>query len=342
MKKTINRLADGREIIYFDAIDDADRSTPDLRDIAAPKHGAEMRLDRFTGEWVGIATERHGRTFQPAAEHCPLCPTRPGRASEIPADDYHVAVFENRFPSFSQRPPAGGATPASGRCEVVCFAADHDSAFAQLSPARVRLIIDVLADRTEDLSAIPGVEQIFCFENRGIEIGVTLHHPHGQIYGYPFITPYTRKLLDAAQADPDIYRDAINDAGDRLVSANSEWVAFVPHAARWPFEINLFPRRPTPDLPRLDDAAREALGPIYLDILHRFDGLFDQPAPYIAAWQQAPVRHGRQASWLHLRLFTNRRSPDRLKYLAGSEAAMGVFVNDVRPEDAARRLREAA
>src|SRR3954447_16998582 len=121
MKKTVTRLADGRELIYFDAADDLDRSAPDLRDLAADPIGPEMRRDPFTDEWVGVATRRNTRTFLPSSDDCPLCPSRPGHRTEIPAPEYDVAVFENRFPSFSHRPPAGeNAIAAAGRCEVVC------------------------------------------------------------------------------------------------------------------------------------------------------------------------------------------------------------------------------
>ena len=340
MKKSIGQLADGREIIYFDTADDADRSTPDLRDLAPPSYGPEMRYDPFTDEWVGIAAQRQIRTFLPSTSECPLCPSRPGHASEIPAADYELVVIENRFPSFSGRAPeTAGAIAATGRCEVVCFTADHHQSFADLSLQRVRLIIDALADRTTDLAAVPGIEQVFCFENRGVEIGVTLHHPHGQIYGYPFIAPYTARLIAAATRNPDMFAQAIDSAGDRVVAANDEWIAFVPYAARWPYEVSLFPRRRVADLAGLDDAARDAFGEVYLRVQRQFAGLFDTPAPYISAWQQAPVRHGRHRSWLHLRLFTSRRAADRLKYPAGSEAAMGAWVNDIRPEDAARALR---
>jgi UDPglucose--hexose-1-phosphate uridylyltransferase len=204
----------------------------------------------------------------------------------------------------------------------------------------VRLIVDVWVDRTAELSAIPSVEQVFCFENRGVEIGVTLHHPHGQIYAYPFVTPHTRRMLATLGDDRRMFVDAVESAADRVVAANDEWVAFVPYAARWPFELYVFPRRPVADLPGLDEAARDAFGPLYLGLLGRLDGLFGQPMPYVSGWYQAPARAGRDDWWLHLRLFSNRRAADKLKYLAGSEAAMGAFVNDIRPEDAAAMLRE--
>jgi UDPglucose--hexose-1-phosphate uridylyltransferase len=217
-----------------------------------------------------------------------------------------------------------------------------------LTPARVRTVVDAWADRTAAMSALPEVEQVFPFENRGEEIGVTLHHPHGQIYAYPYVTPHTARLL--ASADSYAARHdganlfgavlAAERAGERVIAANEHWTAFVPAFARWPYEIHLYPHRQVPDIAALGDAERDAFGPVYLEVLRRLDGMFNVSMPYVAAWHQAPVRSGRELSWLHLQVFSSRRAPGKLKYLAGSEAAMGAWVNDVRPEDAAGRLRE--
>ncbi|GAB3139683.1 galactose-1-phosphate uridylyltransferase [Micromonospora sonneratiae] len=346
MKRTVTELADGRQLIYFDERDDAVREGPDRRVLPPPPPGSQLRYDALVDEWVAVAAHRQERTFLPAETDCPLCPSTPDRSTEIPAYDYDVAVFENRFPALSDRGDGGG-----GRCEVVCFTADHGASFSTLSPGRVRTVLDALADRTVELGELPRVEQVFCFENRGVEIGVTLHHPHGQIYAYPFLPPRTRAMLAAARRHAErtggrnLYADVLADereAGVRVVAANAHWTAYVPAAARWPFEVHLAPHRPVPDIPALDEAERDAFGPIYLDLLRRFDALFDQPMPYVSAWHQAPVRDvDRELGHLHLQLFSIRRAADRLKYLAGSESAMGVFINDVPPERAAELLRRA-
>ena len=133
-------------------------------------------------------------------------------------------------------------------------------------------------------------------------------------------------------------------AGTRIVARNEHWVAFVPEAARWPYEVRIFPAARVPDLPGLGEAAREAFGPLYLDVLRRFDGLFGRPAPYIAAWYQAPVADeaARGVFAAHLQVLSIRRAPGKLKYLAGTESGMGVWINDIVPEEAAQRLREAS
>ncbi|SFE29766.1 UDPglucose--hexose-1-phosphate uridylyltransferase [Actinopolyspora alba] len=365
MRRTARQLADGREIIYFDSEATApERTAEDLRELDGPPTAPEMRRDPLTGEWIAMAAHRQSRTYKPPADLCPLCPSEPGKPSEIPESDYEVAVFENRFPSFAapEEPPAFSGpgvldtdplvrrAPASGRCEVVCFTSEHRSSFAALTPRHARTVVDAWADRTAELAEVDGVEQVFCFENRGEEIGVTLHHPHGQIYGYPFVTPKTSQLLRNAEEHHRTHGShllgdvlaAERSSGQRVIRESEHWTVFVPPAARWPVELMVVPHRRAPDLTALTAEERDDLAEVYLDTLRRLDRLYDRPLPYIAAWQQAPVRFGRELSWLHLNLFSVLRSPDKLKYLAGSESGMGVWISDVTPEQVAERLREVS
>jgi len=352
------RLADGRELIYFDDTPGARRRLDDPRDLPPATTLSELRFDAVLDEWVTVASHRQGRTHLPPTDECPLCPSREGRETEIPSDDYDVVVFENRFPSLAGTgEPAGypgddalfATRPGHGRCEVVCFTSDHDAAFGSLPPSRVRTVLEAWIDRSVTLAALPGVEQVFCFENRGEEIGVTLRHPHGQIYAYPFVTPRTRRMLDSARRYADATGGnnlfaallaAEQQAEERVVLRAEHWTAFVPAAARWPVEVHLYPHERVPDLAGLDDAARDEFPSVYLDLLQRLDGLYGMPMPYISAWHQAPVS-GRDHGYLHLQLFSIRRAPEKLKYLAGSESAMGAFINDVTPEQIAENLRAA-
>ncbi|WP_339152965.1 galactose-1-phosphate uridylyltransferase [Streptomyces sp. F41] len=345
MKKTVTRLADGRELIYYDSVDSTVRNAVDRRTLDAVSTSSEIRHDPLLGDAVAIASHRQGRTYHPPADACPLCPTRDGRLSEIPDSHYDVAVFENRFPSL-----AGD----SGRCEVVCFTSDHDASFADLTEEQAALVLAAWTDRTAALGALDQVTQVFCFENRGAEIGVTLGHPHGQIYGYPFVTPRTELMLRSAarhraEHGGNLFDDVVareEKDGSRIVLATDDWIAHVPYAAHWPYEVHLHPRRRVPDLLALDEAARAEFPRVYLELLRRFDRIFgpgEPPTPYISAWHQAPFGiAGREEFALHLELFTIRRTSGRLKFLAGSESGMGVFINDVPPEAAARRLREVA
>ncbi len=354
--------------------------------VTRPFEGPRMRRDPLTGDWIPMASHRMNRTFLPAADSCPLCPARPGSAysdGEIPDTDYDVVVFENRFPALMRVPqeavghPAGmdgplddadRATrvdgeplllerPATGRCEVICFSADHTASFADLTVHRTRTIVEAWADRTSALSALPGVQQVFCFENRGREIGVTLPHPHGQIYAFGYVTPRTRSMLEQARAHRErtgghLLADVVAAelrAGTRVVLTSEHWVAYVPSAARWPVEVHLAPRRDVLDLPGLTGPERDDLAEVYLELLHRLDRFFVDPAtgeplplPYISGWHQAVVGEGRELGRLHLQVFSVLRAPGKLKYLAGVESGMAAWISDTTPERIAARLQELA
>ncbi|NLA10043.1 MAG: galactose-1-phosphate uridylyltransferase [Microbacteriaceae bacterium] len=377
-------LADGRELFYFDDAEPGERdagpaSTPcgadagaaparrrrvDARVLDPRPPTAQMRRDPLSGEWVSVASARQHRTHLPPAELDPLAPQTPGNPSELP-DDYDVAVFENRSPSFGpalpgdtagpdatarrERAPALGATaPAFGRCEVVAFSPHPDGSLGTQPRSRIRTIIEAWAARTEALSAMPGIEQVFPFENRGEAIGVTLPHPHGQIYAYPYVTPRTERVLAAAAAHREgtggeLFADilAFERAGERVLLEGAHFTAFVPFAARWPIEVHLLPHRHIPDLAATSLAERDELAELLPRLLRGIDALYDSPTPYILAWHQAPVRRGREHVRLMLQLTSPRRAADKLKYLAGSEAAMGAWIGDIVPEAGAAALRAA-
>ena len=355
MRKTAVRLSDGRELIYFDTAVRPGRDAADRRGLPPAQADCQLRYDPVLHTSVMYSAHRQDRSYLPGAADCPLCPSAGGRLTEIPADDYEVVVFENRYPALTESPgPASQAgallpvRPSAGRCEVICFTSDHDASFADLTPDRVRLVTEALIDRTAALTALPGVAQVYCFENRGREIGVTQPHPHGQIYAYPFVTPRLARMMRSARAyarrtGRNLFDDVVTAeraAGERVVRAGRHWIAFVPHAARWPYELHCYPARRVPDLASLRPAERAELADFQLDLLGRFARLFATPAPYVSGWHQAPARTGRRDFALHLELFTVRRSDDKLKYLAGSESGMDAFANDVLPERAAARLRE--
>lgn len=357
--RQVRHLADGREAVFF-----AEPGMPlpaamdDTRPLDPRGESGQLRYDRLTGDWVAVAAHRQSRTYLPPKEECPLCPSTGTRRSEIPAGDFDVVVFENRFPSLG---PALGSIPAAatsmvpetavGRCEVVVFTSDHEGSFGTLDDARARTVIEAWAQRTAALSALDGVQQVFPFENRGQDIGVTLHHPHGQIYAYPYITPKTRTMAEQAVAHlrrtgrtlmGDIL-DFERTNGSRMIAEGEHFSVFVPYAARWPLEAHLVPHRHVPDFAALTEAEKDELAVMYRDLLRRVDALYGTPTPYIAAWHQAPLTPvEREACRLHLQLTSPRRAADKLKFLAGSEAAMGAFINDIPAEQTAARLRQEA
>lgn len=355
-------MADGRELIYYD---DPGTSLPeerlaDTRSLDPRPPVAEMRQDVLTGEWISIAAARQKRAFLPPAELDPLAPQSATNPSEVPSR-YDVAVFENKSPSFGPeigdeatapqdalasltRIQWGRRRPSIGRCEVVCFSPDTTGSFASQSLTRARTIIEAWADRVTALSALPGVQQVVPFENRGEAIGVTLHHPHGQIYSYPYVTPKTSALLRSIDNyDGDLFADILarEQSGDRVLLRGEHFTAFVPFAARWPIELHMLPHRHVPDIAGLTADERDELAVLYRRLLRAVDALYDTPTPYISAWHQAPVHTHRDSVRLMLQITSIRRGADRLKYLAGSESAMGAFIGDIPPETQAENLRRA-
>jgi UDPglucose--hexose-1-phosphate uridylyltransferase len=389
IRVTPTHLADGREFFYFDdspsyvsgaatrqLVDPrplTDRAKPFVDSVTGELRtptGPEMRLDVLTGDWIPMASHRMNRTFLPPADACPLCPADPQsdyHDGEIPDTDYDVAVLENRFPSYwlppGQDPHAQWLCDgrdfwpvrhAGGRCEVVCFSSDHYASLSSVTEMRMRTIIEAWAIRSQALQLMDGIEQVYVFENRGQEIGVTLRHPHGQIYAYPHITPKTAAMISRASAyqatsGRHLLQDVLDAelAGPRLLAVTDYWAAYVPEAARWPLEFHLAPLRHTPDLPSLTSKERDDLASFYLRLLGAAESFFpadgaEPPLPYISGWHQAPVDPAlRPLGRLHLQFFSLRRAPGKLKYLAGSESGMAAWISDTTPERIADRLRAA-
>jgi UDPglucose--hexose-1-phosphate uridylyltransferase len=310
----------------------------------------ELRFDPMRREWVAYATERNDRTFLPT-EFCPLCPSGPGGPSEVPLDTFEVVVFENRFPAFGpDRSNGRPVRPATTGCEVVVYTPEHELTLAGLPVERVRLLVDVWADRYRELGSRTDVAYVYIFENKGEEVGVTLHHPHGQIYALPFVPPFAEAELLASRhhlagSGECLHCSelAVEAAGPRAVLDEGSMVAFVPRSARWPFEVHVYPRRHVAAIADLDDAQRSDLAKALLAVTRTYDRHFGFSTPYVMAVHQAPTdgRDWPQAH-LHFEFYPPHRRADRLKYLAGVELGAGTFVNDTRPEETARQLRRAA
>jgi UDPglucose--hexose-1-phosphate uridylyltransferase len=310
----------------------------------------DLRLDPLRREWVAFATERNDRTFLPT-DFCPLCPSGTAGASEVPLDDFEIVVFENRFPAFGPDRNSGRPVrPPSTGCEVVVYTPEHEMTLAQLPLERVRLLVDVWADRYKALGSRKDVAYVYIFENKGEEIGVTLHHPHGQIYALPFVPPFADTELRAAREYREstgrcLHCDQLKQEteGPRLLFADDSMAAFVPHAARWPYEVHVYPRRHVGSIADLDEAERSDFAAAVLRVAGTYDRHFGFSTPYVMAMHQAPT-DGR--AWpdahLHVEFYPPHRRGDRLKHLAGVELGAGTFVNDTMPEDTASQLRIAA
>lgn len=351
------KLFDGRDIHYFD---DASSTLPkvrkpDQREPAKRPELAELRHDPLTNEWIAVAAHRHTRAFLPPTNQCPLCPATDQNLSEVP-DNFDVAVFENKNPAFGD--PATGTDPedltleksyglgdkepAVGRCEVVVFSPEHQGSLGQMPVERVHTVLEALADRTDELQRLAGVKQVFPFENRGEEIGVTLHHPHGQIYSYPYVTPKTQKLIDAVSKNPNLFDEILKfeAASSRVLLESDSFISYVPFAARWPIEAHLLPKRAVKNHSELTADERLELASMYSSLLRAFETVYATPSPYIAAWHQAPIIESGKNLRLQLQMTSPRRAEDKLKYLAGSESAMGAFIADISAETIADQLRQ--
>jgi UDPglucose--hexose-1-phosphate uridylyltransferase len=351
------QLSDGRTISYYDS-KPISRDAADTRPVENRPGLGELRLDALTNEWVVMAAHRQTRVFLPPKELCPLCPTKPGLLSEIPEANYEVVVFENLSPSLAlagddwKLPEYDGLnTPivdAAGFCEVLCYTDQHEANFGSLSLEQIRIVMEAWRDRTREISKLPNIAHIFPFENRGVEVGVTLNHPHGQIYSYSYLPPRVEKMLKIAtnhlakHSRPlltDIIAREVKDEV-RIVAQNSDWIAYVPFASRYPFEIHIAPKVFTADLAELTNAQADAFGSVAKEALQRLDGVFGIEMAYMASWHQAPVHVGRNALGLHMQITCIRRAPGKLKYLAGSESAMQAFIMDLKPEQSAAQLRD--
>ena len=319
---------------------------------------SELRWNPQLGEWVITATHRQDRTFLPPRDFCPLCPTRPGGVpTEIDREDFEIAVFQNRFPSLHPAPPDPAVEgteltpvePALGECEVVVYTPQHDATLAGASLERLRRLIGVWAHRTLDLGARPEVAYVFVFENKGEAIGVTLHHPHGQIYAYPHIPALLAREVANAAAHMTrtgtclwcaLQGQELRD-DQRVIAVTDSWVAGVPFFARWPYEVHLTPRRHVGWLHELDEPEIDGLARVLKTLLMKYDALFGFSLPYIMAIHQRPTDAGAHDGYhLHLEFYPPNRTATKLKYLAGSEAGAGAFINDTLPEQTARQLRD--
>ncbi|HEY2141875.1 MAG TPA: galactose-1-phosphate uridylyltransferase [Solirubrobacteraceae bacterium] len=303
---------------------------------------SELRFNELRGEQVVYAIHRQERTFLPPAEHCPLCPTRlGGPETEIPFPEFEIAVFDNRFPAFQA--PRGAA-------EVVVYTDSHHGSFGTLDPDRVEALMWVWRHRYRELGAREDVDYVLIFENRGVEVGVTLHHPHGQIYGYPFLPPVPALELAADHrlggCTPCALLRRELDDGVRVVYENEAVVAYIPYAARWPYEAHVVMREHRPSLLDCHDGELRLLAEGLRALVRGYDALFDRPFPYVMVVHQAPTPTepsdaSARAGHLHVELYPPLRTAEKLKYLAGSEQGAGTFISDTLPERSARALAEA-
>ena len=326
--------------------------SPFLEPLKANPH---LRWHPLRGEWVTYAAYRQDRTFLPPPHYNPLAVTvDAANPTELPPGNYNIAVFDNRFPALA----LGAADPpqillptaaANGHCEVVVFTQDPAISLGALPLSHIELLLEVWADRTARLARHPHIDYVLPFENRGAEVGVTLHHPHGQIYAYPFVPPVPARMQTQEQAYYKQHRrsvlvDLIDkelSGGSNLIYRGEHAVAFVPACARYPYEVWVAPIAPVAGFGDLSDAQRADLARALKTVLLKYDGLWQRPFPYLMAWYQAPTDgEPHPETQLHAEFYPPYRTRERLKYLAGTELGAGMFAMDVLPESKARELQQ--
>jgi UDPglucose--hexose-1-phosphate uridylyltransferase len=322
-----------------------------------------MRRDQLTGDWVNIVGHRQARPNLPS-DSCPFCVG----GLEAP-EPYDVRWFANRWPAMAPGAPgdftaidfaatetsapdatrldADASLPAVGASEVVLFSPEHGQSLAGLPVAQVRKVIDLWADRTEALLARPEIEYVLVFENRGRDVGATIDHPHGQIYGYPFIPPAPAREQHDSSERCALCREVASElrAGVRIVAQHGDWVAWVPFASGYAYGMRFAPRAHVGSIPALDDRARDDLSHLLVDALGRYDRLWPEPErtdrfSYLMWFHQAPASGG--DGWhVHAHVAPPFRAPGVPRYVASGELGSGTLSNTVVPEDAARALRDA-
>ncbi|ALF52913.1 galactose-1-phosphate uridylyltransferase [Nostoc piscinale CENA21] len=348
---------DGRKLTLYSRkpiASQIEATSPSNEPVQANPH---LRWHPLRGEWVAYASHRQGRTFMPPPEYNPLAPTsNPNFPTELPQGKYDVAVFDNRFPSMSltaNNPPQTivETLPANGACEVVVFTQDAHASLSSLELTHLDLLLEVWGDRTRELGLNPQIQYVLPFENKGVEVGVTLHHPHGQIYAYPFVPPIPARMLAMQQEYyqehgrgllQDLIQQEIAD-NQRIIYQDEDAIAFVPVCARYPYEVWIAPIQPVSNFTELSPKQRFGLAKALKTVTLKYDGLWNRPFPYLMAWFGAPTDGlAHPEAHLHAQFYPPYRTRERLKYLAGTELAAGMFANDALPEEKAKELQAVA
>jgi len=277
----------------------------------------DTRRDPLSRDISVIVASRADRPNLPT-EGCPFCPG----GLEAPEGHYEVKWFPNRWPAMPD-----------GRCEMVLYTPEHDAAFWELGLGGARRVVDLWAERTAVLGGRDDVAYVLVFENRGPEVGATIAHPHGQIYAYAEVPPVPlRELLDGVLVVPE--------PGDPLVvGAHGDWVAWVPAAALWPFELRLAPRSGLGSLTD-DGLDRDGLASTLIDVLARLDQLVGGPMPYMMWIHQRPTGDEPLPDQpVHLHIAPHLRAPGTPRFMAAAELGGALYFNPVDPADAAATLR---
>lgn len=309
----------------------------------------ELRWNPTAREWVSTASHRQHRPQMPK-DWCPFCPG----SGRVP-DHYDVHIYPNDFAALSIPAPEPAiegddfyrVAPSHGKCDVVLYHPDHSTSLPQLSLDHVTRLVRLWRRRFNELRAMAGIRYVLIFENKGEVIGVTMPHPHGQIYAFPYVPPRLDRELSAARLHYRRHRRCVfcdvlrKERGDgrRVVAENPHFTAFVPFYARWPYEVHIFSRRHLGTLDVFSSSEEKALAEMLKWVTLKYDNLYGFSFPYMMLLHQAPVRGRFPYFHFHVEFYPPYRSRDKLKYLASVETGAGSFLNDSLAEEKAAELR---
>ena len=345
---------DGRNLILYSRYpisNDIIATNPKNEGVKANPH---MRWHPLRKEWVIYASHRQNRTFLPPKDYSPLKVTDDEKfPTELPRGNYDVAVFDNLFPSMTTSADATSpvylkSRPSNGICEVIVFTQDPEKSLGELPMAQIKLVLEVLAERTKEIASNPEIKYVMPFENRGVEMGVTLHHPHGQIYAYPFIPPLASQVMNSMKEffkenGKNLLGEMIQEemkAEQRIIAENDYALSFIPACARYPYETWVTTKRDVPHLHECTPQEFHDLAICLKTTLMKFDKLWNRPFPYLMTLMQAPVNDGNtEYAHFYFQIYPPYRTQERLKFLAGTELGAGIFVNDSLPEEKAKELQ---
>jgi len=341
--KRIFKRNDGQDLLLFGLKPHTENNTTELKITPQPKPHLRWNPSRY--EWVTYSASRSSRTAFPPKEYCPLCPGgNLNFPTEIPFDNFEVAVFPNRWASFNTHSEKFGidnieTKSSDGHCEVVVYSSCHHDTVAEMPLERIILLTNIWIDRYKNLLTRDDIAYVLPFENRGEECGVTLHHPHGQIYCYPFIPPVIKKEIIAFEKENFILSMMENLKEKYFVYQDNYMIAAVPPFARYAYEIWIIPKKRRAGPWEFNQEEIKSFSSCLQKVVKGYDSFLKKKCPYIMGLHAAPKIKD-DTFHFHVEFYPPLRSGDSPKILAGSESMAGVFIMDVLPEESAKVLRE--
>tara|TARA_B100002051_G_scaffold273166_1_gene311422 strand:- start:506 stop:1555 length:1050 start_codon:yes stop_codon:yes gene_type:complete len=346
MKKIYKRnfvRNDKRELLLFGYKKHEERASEELELTKIPR--PHMRWNPSREEWVTYSAGRKDRTSFPPDEYCPLCPgANLNFPTEIPFTNFEIAVFPNRWASFNSLGESPSISkvitkPSKGECEVIVYSSEHTSTISEMSLERIELLIGVWIDRYVNLLDNPNVKYVLPFENRGKECGVTLHHPHGQIYAYPFIPPVIKKEIKAFKKENFLLK-IMNELEEKyFVYKNENFIVAVPPFARYAYELWIIPKKQIEGPWKFNSNEIKDFAKCIKKVVNGYDNFLKKKCPYLMGLHASPSLEDNKFHF-HVEFYPPLRHENKPKVLAGSESLAGVFIMDVLPEDSSKVLRK--